>query len=398
MENEPAQRPQQATIVGLPERTLEEATLYAYTWLDFIILRPAKFLAERDKNPAIYSSPVPFLLISLTLTTLGVWGSKENWIDNALLKPEISSLVGIGIIIFANYIVTVPIAAFTTRLLRVVPSHRTLFDAFCYASAILVFVPFWLGVVDYEASRTAHARNADLALGVAVILPIGIPYFLYLASAMARSQRARLGPFLSLFLLFTMLALGSVAGAAWALNYAISEPAPEGIWSSEPTLSSQAIRWRTLGVSNVELPVDSIRWLPMAAIRRGESAYVRIVYAASNGAVGDVHVRLRTFAGAQFHHILMANVGSKDANPSLVADLVSISCFDTPQVVYRIDAVSRYPHGTLCCASPDDVYALVAKSGMLVGNVDRDDWGAIVAKVTAVDKASMANDGRPFIE
>jgi|GEM_PF-6289085 len=314
-----------------------------------------------------------------------MWGTRQDWIDTSFLKPELPTLVGIGMILFANYVVTVPVGTIVVRMLRVVPNHRRLFDAFCYASAIFILAPQWFGMLDRVLSHAAPPRNGSLALLGYVIVPLGIPYFAYLSGAMAVSQGVRQRSFAFLLLLFSVLALGSLSAALIGISYAIQAKLPDGSWSGVPTFSSLAVRWQTVALSTRELPLDSVRWDPIQFVKPGDTVYVRIVYSANNGPLNDVHASLSTLNESSRVLNLIGMVSARDASPRGLVGCALLVSQGQQQIAYNVEAVTRFPNGVASTVNADDVVELAEKPGMSLGSLNNNEWGVIIAKLSIVE-------------
>lgn len=209
--------------------TMSFITRYARTALDLILfLRPKQFVVAGRTHPDSYLEPLPFLFVSLGLSTFV--GSTFALIlleGEELATLERIGIVGVAVIIAAVWLINLSlvfIGKMVASLLHIDLTLQQSFDAYCYSS---VFFPLYIAS-SQAAFFTYTEPHRGLVVFTSVVQLLLIAFLVSMMARLARTTRAKRAVFVTVMPI-TILGVGLLVSWSAAMsgrNAALKEARP----------------------------------------------------------------------------------------------------------------------------------------------------------------------------
>lgn len=270
-----------ADVVGFLAR-------YAATALDFLVLeRPRAFAEKFDSDDQRYLEPLSFLIVSIVLSTIVAFAGALIILEgDDRASVDRIGFAGTGLFVFGIWLCNtfpIAIAKFVGFLLDVPVALRTLFYAYCYASALF---PLFL-VSRLFMFGPSEPSAGSLGIGIATEF-IFVTVYIVAMGRFARMASRAFRRFVGLTLFCTYS-----AGFIAFLPLVIMEQNEESERSGRPLWNIGRTDKDTLRVRNMTSADCEECWMGSVAAKKGDTLALKIYYNYSGVAPQAIDTRVR---------------------------------------------------------------------------------------------------------
>jgi hypothetical protein len=349
------------------------------TWLDFVFLRPRRFVKRYELRRDRYTKPVVFFVDSLLLAGLGLWavesvstasGELPGSVQPTVISDGVDSF-GIGIIILIFCVVAVFMTFRRARL-------RPIFNAMAYSSGLLVLLPY-AGKIGAGLVASTSIPHADIVVLMWAVL-ISAIHGLYLAFAVVAFHHVPAKLFLPAVatLVITSGSLLAMTPIDWQINPIA--PLLEASDDADTRFDNLTNRSTVVLVNRSSAAPYAEGWKEWDVVSASDNEInVRILYWAPNHAVEDMTVALQPMRIGGGHDTIFMVVLAGARVPQ-VSRFALVNHVEPSQLT--MERLRLYPRGgkTSATGTDSEQFAQITRSpGLSLGTLRRGQWGFIVA-------------------